>query len=257
MAFYALLSAAPLFLVVLYTVGGIFGRARTASALFGGLEIWLAPEGVAAVRTLTERLEHHTSSRILGIILIAYGSTRLFRALRHALNVLWGIDIHGIERARPTMLRYGIRYGGALALILLVVLLVAVLVIAKATFAFMATLGAEPPPGLLWAFDIIASVTTAFVLFTALFRFLPETRVSWREALVSGLVSTVLFALGSTLVTLYLRLREMADLYAGAGALVIAILWAYYSTQVFFFGASVGVALEQKRVAREQATDAS
>src|SRR3954447_14737292 len=85
-AFYALMSAAPLFVVILYVVGGVFGRARAESALWGGLATWVAPEGLAAIREMTERLDRMDGSGgVVGMILVIYSSTRLFRALRRAL----------------------------------------------------------------------------------------------------------------------------------------------------------------------------
>jgi membrane protein len=249
-AFYALLSAAPLFVVILYVVGAIFGRQRAESALWEGLGTWVAPEGLEAMRGMTERLDRagHSGS-VLGAVLIAYGSTRLFRALRRALNQLWGIDLESVENARTRVARYGHRYGGAILLTLFVAVLVALLLIVKAGFAFVATWSTRAPPGLLWVLDVVASVALAFVLFCALFRFLPETDVSWRDAATSAAVSTVLFALGSELVTLYVGHKDMRSLYEGASAIVLAVVWVYYSAQVFFLGACVGAALRNRRTA--------
>ena len=246
-AFYALMSAAPLFVVILYVVGAVFGRARAESALWGGLATWVAPEGLAAIREMTERLERtEHSGSIIGVLLVIYGSTRLFRALRRALNQLWGIDLEGIERARPKVVRYGLRYGKALLLTLFVALLVALLLVAKTVFAVLATYSHRAAPGALWALDGVTSIVLAFVLFAALFRFLPEADVTWRDTATSALVSTLLFAMGSVLVTLYVRHKHMDDLYEGASAVVLAVVWVYYSAQVFFLGASVGAALRQR-----------
>jgi membrane protein len=249
-AFYALMSAAPLFVVILYVVGAIFGRERAESALWGSLGTWAAPEGLEAMRGMTERLARagHSGS-VLGIVLIVYGSTRLFRALRRALNQLWGIDLEGVERARTRVVRYGLRYGGALLLTLFVALLVALMLIVKAGFAFVATWSTRAPPSVLWALDGIASIALAFALFCALFRFLPETDVSWRDAATSAGVSTALFALGSGLVTLYIGQKHVSDLYEGASAVVLAVVWVYYSAQVFFLGACVGAAMRNRRLA--------
>ncbi len=251
-AFYALMSAAPLFVVILYVVGAAFGKQRAESALWGGLATWVAPEGLQAIRELTERLDRseHTGSA-LGVALVIYGSTRLFRALRRALNQLWGIDLEGVEAARGRVARYGLRYGGAMLLTLFVAVLVALLLMVKAGFAVLATWSTRAPPGMLWALDGVTSVALAFVLFCTLFRFLPDAKVSWRDAGTSAAVSTALFAVGSGLVTVYVRHKHMSDLYEGASAVVLAVMWVYYSTQVFFLGASVGAALRQRASAPE------
>ena len=131
-------------------------------------------------------------------------------------------------------------------LTLFVAVLVALLIVVKAGFAILATWSTRAPPGLLWAGDAVTSVALAFVLFSALFRFLPAADVSWRDAATSAAVSTVLFALGSGVVTIFVRHKHMGDLYEGASAVVIAVMWVYYSTQVLFLGASVGAAMRQR-----------
>ena len=245
-AFYALMSAAPLFVLVLHVVGAVFGKPRAESALWSGLGAWLTPDGVATVRGLTERLESlEASGSVLGGALVVYGSTRLFRALRRAMNQLWGIDLEAIEEARSKPKKYAIRYGGALALAFLCAVLVALLIVVKGAFALGGVGG-------LWAIDTALSLGFAYLLFTALFRFLPETDVSWREAGRSGAVSTVLFAAGSVVVSLWLRHKHVADLYAGASAVVLAVVWVYYSAQVFFLGACFGAAM-RAREGREPA----
>jgi membrane protein len=240
-AFYTLLAAAPLFVVMLYVLGGLLGHERADAAVWGGVGTWIAPSGVETARSLTERLAHEEASAgVLGAVLMLYGSTRLFRALRRALNQLWGVDLEAVEGTRSKAHKYGVRYGGALALVALVILLVAILAAVKAAIALV------PVTGLVFLLDGLASVVLAFVLFAALFRFVPETEVTWRDALLGALVTTILFAAGSELVTLYVNHRHADALYEGAGALVVALLWVYYSAQVFFVGACVGAALHAR-----------
>ena len=221
--------------------------AKQESALWDGLATWVAPEGLAAVRGLTDRLHSlEASGSIVSVILVVYGSTRLFRAVRRALNDLWGIDLEAVEEARGRVHRYGIRYGVSLFLLLLTAVLVAVLIVIKSGFVLLGSLGTRPPPSVLWILDLATSLGVTFALFVALFRYLPETDVTWSEAAKSALVSTLLFALGSELVTLYVHHKHTGDLYEGASAFVLAILWVYYSAQVFFLGACVGAVLRQR-----------
>jgi membrane protein len=240
-AFYAMLSAAPLFVVLLHAVGALLGRPRAESALWSALGTWLAPDGLETVRVLTERVEARAASgSVVGIVVLVYASTRLFRALRRALNHLYGIDLEAVERAKPRALRYGLRYGQAIAFTLLAAVLVVLLLACKTLVAL-----AEAPPALLFTLDAVASTAVTFLLFAALFRFLPERPVSWRDAAVSALASTVLFAAGSEVVTLYVRHKHLGELYEGATATVVLVVWIYYSAQVFFLGASVGATLAE------------
>jgi membrane protein len=246
-AFYALLSAAPLLVVVLRLVGAVFGHERAEDALWQGLGAWIAPEGLAETRALTERLDASTSSgSIVGAALVLYASTRLFRAVRRALNELWGVDLEAVDAARPRALRYGVRYGGAFALTAFLGLMVGSIVVVKAAVTLFATVGHGAPPAVLWAADAASSLVLTFALFLALFRFVPETSVTRKEAVLSAGISAAMFAVGSGLVTAYIRHKQVADLYQGASAVVVAVVWVYYSAQVFFLGACVGATLRER-----------
>lgn len=253
-AFYALLSAAPLLVVVIHVVGALFGRERAEGALFGGLSTWIAPEGMAAIEHLAHDLDRRQGAEgFWGVALVIYGSTRLFRGLRRALNQLWGVDLEAVERARPRFERYGRRYGLALVLMALCVVLVAVLAVVKMAWAGVGELGGEMFTHVFWLADLVASVVFAFVLFFSLFKLLPETRVAWAEAAWGAGVSTVLFALGSELVTVYLGRKHLSDLYGSAATIVVAIFWVYYSAQTLFLGACVGISIHARRNATERA----
>ncbi len=247
-AFYALLSAAPLIVVVVHVVGLLFGRERAQGALFAGLSTWIAPEGVRVIEQVTRDLDRERGSEgVFGVALVFYGSTRLFRGLRRALNQLWGVDLEAVERARPRLRRYSRRYGLALLLMGLVVVLVAALVVVKAAWAGLGEIGGGALTRVLWLADLTTSVVLAFVLFFALFKLLPETKVANGEAAWSAAVSTALFALGSEVVTLYLGHKHLADLYGSAATLVVAVFWVYYSAQTLFLGACVGISIHAHR----------
>jgi membrane protein len=64
-------------------------------------------------------------------------------------------------------------------------------------------------------------------------------------------VSTILFAVGSGVVTAYVRHKHTADLYGGASAVVLAVFWVYYSVQVFFLGACFAAVLSERGASRD------
>ena len=246
-AFYALFSAAPLVVVVLHVVGLVMGRARAEGALFPSLQHWLAPEGLEVLRSLALKLEDlREGGGIVGAVVLVYAGTRLLRALKRSLNALFGIDTERVEAERPSVIKYAIRYGSALIIMLLVAVFVALLVLVKAAFAFVAAYGQVETDHAIWAADWVLSVGITFALFTALLYALPDARVPVRAALLGALLSTVLFALGSSLITAYVRTKQANEVYQGAGAVVMAVLWVYYSAQTFFLGASLSAALRQR-----------
>jgi membrane protein len=116
---------------------------------------------------------------------------------------------------------------GALGFILIVSLLIS------------ATLGLFlPQSGTIWE---IANILISAILYTALFalifRYLPDARLPWWRAIRGALVTSILFTAGKSLIGLYLARGNIGGAYGAAGSVIILMVWVYYSSAIFFFGA--------------------
>jgi membrane protein len=204
-AFYALLSLAPLLLVVLHVAALAVGHERAERGLFEGLSTWVLPEGLAVLRDLLARLEALQSAEsAFGIATLLYASTRLFRALKRALNTIWAIP-DSVAESQPSGVRYAIRYGLALALALLLAALVLALILLKSAGALIANYSSLDPPWLMGALDLGLSLGVTFCLFYCVFRTLPDRRAHPRAELLGASAATLLFAIGSFAITALVR----------------------------------------------------
>ena len=85
--------------------------------------------------------------------------------------------------------------------------------------------------------NFLASLAVITLLFTLVFRFVPDTVLPWRIIWTGATVSALLFAIGKTVLGLYLSWAGVGSAYGAAGSLVAIIVWVYYSAQIFLFGA--------------------
>jgi membrane protein len=92
-------------------------------------------------------------------------------------------------------------------------------------------------PILLQIVNVVISLGVVFILFTALFKILPDVKVSWRDVWIGALVTTLLFVAGKYLIGLYLGQGTIGSTYGAAGSLAILLVWVYYSAQILFLGA--------------------
>jgi membrane protein len=76
-------------------------------------------------------------------------------------------------------------------------------------------------------------------MFAAIYRFVPDARISWKDVVVGALMTAVLFTIGKFLISLYLGQSSVTSVYGAAGSLVTLLLWVYYSSLIFFFGAEL------------------
>jgi membrane protein len=87
--------------------------------------------------------------------------------------------------------------------------------------------------------NTVVSLALFTVLFAAIFKVLPDTDLGWRDVAVGALVTAILFVVGKSLIGWYLGTTAASSAYGAAGALVLVLLWSYYSSQIFLFGAEI------------------
>jgi membrane protein len=85
--------------------------------------------------------------------------------------------------------------------------------------------------------DFALSTVLTWGLFAAMYKVLPDTPVAWHDVGIGALVATVLFAGGKYLIALYIGQSNIASSFGAAGALIVLLLWIFYSAQIFLFGA--------------------
>lgn len=249
-AFYALLAFAPLGVLAVVAFGWLLGAERARHALTRQIETVLDPEPASFLTDAIERGaelgDRGGFATLLSLVFLVAASTRLFWMLRGAINHAWGIRSNlppGFFGQRRQVLRrrlfaFGMLFvlGGAFVLLALVK---AGINVANVYF------GGVP---LLWrGLDLATSVLLFTVLVALIFRWLPDARIAWRDAMVGAGVTAVLNTLGSVLIGHYLARVSPTSMYGAAGSLVVLLLWVYYSTQIFLFGAELTAAWARER----------
>ena len=102
--------------------------------------------------------------------------------------------------------------------------------------------------------NFVISVGLLAVLFAAIYKLLPDKPIEWRDVAVGAVATAVLFTIGKSLIGLYIGHSKIASGYGAAGALVVMLVWIYYSAEIFLFGAEFTRAYAQLHGShREQA----
>jgi membrane protein len=81
------------------------------------------------------------------------------------------------------------------------------------------------------------SLPTITLLFALLFKYVPDAQILWRDVWLGGGVAAVLFTLGKAAIGTYIGHAGVGSAYGAAGSLVVLLVWVYYSSLLFFFGA--------------------
>jgi membrane protein len=164
------------------------------------------------------------------------GATGVFVELQDALNTIWGV-----QRKTGQGLRYLIKdrllsFGMVLAIgfLLLVSLILDAGLSALGAFAS----SFAPAAHIIWTgINFAASLFVITMLFAVIYKGLPDVDIAWRDVWMGAFVTAILFNVGKFLIGYYLGRSSMVSIYGAAGSFIVLLMWIYYSSQIFFFGA--------------------
>ncbi len=245
-AFYTLVSLAPLLLVVLAVSGFVFGAEAARGELFGQVAGLIGADAAKVVEAAidnagkNERTGVIASAINIGVLL--FGATGAFTELQHALNTIWGVQTKAARETKATIWNYVRKRFLSFAMVLVLGFLLLVSLVLSAALSGLtgAWKGVVPGVSILWQplnFGVSFLVTT--FLFAMIYKVLPDAKVRWRDTWVGAGITSLLFGIGKLLIGLYLGNASFGSTYGAAGALVVTIVWVYYSAQILFFGAEL------------------
>lgn len=85
--------------------------------------------------------------------------------------------------------------------------------------------------------NIAVSFAIAGVLFSAMFKFLPDAEVRWADVWVGGFFTAFLFVIAKYGLSLYFSISNPASSYGAAGGIILIMLWTTYASLIVLFGA--------------------
>src|SRR3954465_6191388 len=239
-AYYTIFSIAPLLVIATAIAGLAFGREAVEGAIADQLRSLLGDRGAEAVQAMIRgagNLTAGTLASIIGVVTLLLTASGVFGELQTALNEIWkaptppgGAVVSRLVRARIA----------SLGLVAATGFLLLVSLLASTALTALVTWVRGMLPGITVLLGI-ASFLTSFLmitlLFAAIYKILPDRTLTWHNVTVGAVVTALLFTIGKTLIGWYIGGSTIATSYGAAGALLVVLLWVYYSAQIFLLGA--------------------
>ena len=259
MAFYAVISLAPLLLIAMGIAGSILGGRDMRAQMVSDIAALTDPDTARIVDELLQGVWVSQSSTLVSVLAWAafvFTSTMAFEHLRDSLNRVWetppkpGLPLFDLVRGR--LLSFALVLVAGVLLLVTVGFRVAVSafgtrVVGSSLIDHAVLRGGE-------TLVVFAALTTMFAL---VFRILPEEDPPWRDALFGGLLTTALFFVGNLAIGAYLAGFGVASAYGAVGSLVVLLFWVYYSSMVFLWGAELTCVYSRHGVSADSDTTSS
>ncbi len=239
LAYYTLLSIAPLIILTVAVAGLAFGQDAAREHIGGELASVVGGGADTAVKAIAKNAQSPGSgvfSVIVGVVVLLFGASGVFGELQSALNTVWevapkpGRGIWGLVKDRF--------FSFTLVIGVAFLLLVSLVVSAALTWAGQVFSSTLPGGAAVWhVLNFLISLAVVTALFAVMFKAVPDAKIRWRDVWVGAGVTALLFTLGKLLLGLYLGSAGVSSAYGAAGSIVALVIWVYYSSQVLLIGA--------------------
>lgn len=239
-AFFANFALPPILLIFIRLFGFFVDRKNFSNQLFERLANVLDESSTIQIRQVLRNIrgiDNQLWVTLLSFAFFIFVATTLFSVIKNSLDQIWRI---GLNEKTGFIFRLKIR-GRAMIIILLAGMLFFIGLMADGMQAIIGTFLSQTAPafskimlGIINEFIFILIVSTWF---SVLFRFLTNGRPTWIVAWKGGLLTAILFNLGKYILRIMLPLSNIGNVYGASGSIVLIMLFVFYSSLIFYFGA--------------------
>jgi len=217
----------------------VFGREAAEGAIVDQFSGLMGHQTAVALQGLIEsaaRPREGTLATIIGLVVLFIAVSGVFGEVQSAMNAIW----KAAPSPQSTVTRLLRARLVSMGLVVTAGFLLMVSLAASAALSGFSTYLSIVFPALQAVLNVVDVVLSALLiggLFAAMFKVLPDTDIAWRDVAVGALASTILFEGGKYAIAFYVGQTNVASSYGAAGALIVLLVWIYYSAQIFLLGA--------------------
>lgn len=241
LAYYTLFSIGPLCLLLLSMVSIAYGQEASEGKIFGQLNGLLGADAAKQVQEIIKNISvsgQTTIALVIGIVTLIIGATSIFIEIQDSLNMIWKV------KAKPKkgwLAFLKNRLISSSMIISLGFLMLISLIINGVIEAMMGWLGNYFAGGISAVVLIVLNLVVTFIivtlLFGILFKFLPDAKIQWKHVRTGAIFTAILFMIGRYLIGLYITYTATASTYGASGAIMVILVWIYYSSVILYLGA--------------------
>jgi len=244
LAYYMVFALPPMLVIIFWLAGLWYEDLPIKDAVFNELGKLMGKEGTRHLMVTLEKITSNKPtivSAIIGVGSLLFMVSTVFVTVKQELNRIFEVTVkRSIEKKIGMMIldRFlSIAMLSIITLILTISMVVSAIVtsISKAMHQMIGDYSS-------W-FLVFSIVVLNFIILTLLFaityRYMPDKRLKWRDIWFGSFFTAILFIAGKSLIALIINNSQISNYYEAAGSILVLMLWIYYSSAIFYFGAII------------------
>jgi membrane protein len=250
-AYYALLSLFPFFLLAFALLGKVTADAEARNAVFTFILLYFPEQFDFVSRQLDEFRGSRFTLGIAGTIALVWGALGVFGAISTAVNYAWGAEK---QRSfwKHKLFSFLMLLVAGLMLLVALLLVSASQVVAASWFADVL----ESFPGLLFlrGFTVRYATTLLFILVVGLvYYFVPNAKVRFRDVWIGAIVTGLLWKGALEGFSWYVRdMTRFTRVNGSIAAVVVFLVWVYTQAVILLYGVEFTAAYARLRRGRPE-----
>ena len=239
-AFFTNFALPPILIILIRLFGYFIDRKFLVTKLFERLSSILDESSITQIRQTLRNIrsiDQNWIATIISFVFFLFVATTLFSVIKSSMDQIWSI---GIKPHSSFLFKLKLRARSMIIILLAGLLFTAGMV----TDSIQAYIGiyinnASPSFGkvFLAILNQILFIAIVTVWFSVLFKFLTNGRPAWATSWKGGLLTGFLFTAGKYILRIMLPLSNIGSIYGASGSIVLIMLFVFYSSFIFYFGA--------------------
>jgi membrane protein len=240
LSYYTIFSLPPLLIIIISLCGFFFGAEAVRGEIFGQINGLVGNEAAFQIQDAIKnvRLSNaNTFATTIGVIALMIGASGVFTEIQDSINYIWGIRAkpkRGFVKFLKNRLMSFSMVGSAGFLLLVGLIINSLMDVLNEKLAIHFP---KDTVYLFYVTNIVVVFIIITILFTIIFRTLPDGKVVLRDCLIGASFTAFLFMIGKFAIGAYLGSSAVASLYGAAGSVILILVWVYYSAIILYFGA--------------------
>lgn len=242
LAYYTIFSLPPI-LIILVSVTGLFvDRSTIQEKLYSEFGDLVGQNGADQLLATIENIGLFNNSSwtaVISAVLLIFTATTVFSTIKRSLNHIFRVR----SKPKSNILKVARDRLVSFAMVLVLGFILMVSLVMNALFnVFNEYLVKFIPQAKFLTVEftsVAAPVFISVVLFALIFRILPDAKIKWRDAFMGAFVTAILFSLGKYAIGYYVSQSQVATVYDAAGSVLVLMVWVFYSSAIFFYGAQI------------------
>ena len=241
LSYYTIFSLAPLLIITISLFGYFLGRPAMEGRIFSEIR---SQVGDGAAMQIQQMIQHVASpqnsfiARVAGIVVMVIGIIAVFTDVQDAINNIWKLKPIPRLNRRSYLIRRIISLSIFSIIGCLLVLSLIINLLIDITGNYLVGLFADASVYIVFTINRIFIIAIVAILFMFIFKYLPDGKVNWKDAIKGAIFTSILFMIGKAAIGYFLGNFRTASTYGVAGSLMILLLWIYYSSVIVYFGAT-------------------